>query len=87
LYELSDILSEVQAAKDNPKYEKLLGYFDTSAGVNPVVVKLPINYQNKCWEKATRYKRTHGVSYPPFETFVEFVHDLASMMNDPGFVF
>lgn len=43
LHGLSDLLFMVQNIKENPQYGKLLSYFDISASVNPVVMKLP------CW--------------------------------------
>lgn len=44
---LQDILSEILSTKENPKYEKLLSYFDTSMGTNQVVSKLPPQLQAK----------------------------------------
>lgn len=41
LFELSDILSEIEAVKDNVEYSTLLAYFDTSSGILPIVNKLP----------------------------------------------
>jgi hypothetical protein len=41
LYELSDLLSEIEYTKENPKFRTLLGYFDSSSGIRPIVGKLP----------------------------------------------
>ena len=40
LFELYDLLSELAALMKTPKYEHLLSYNDTAAGVNHVVGKL-----------------------------------------------
>ena len=47
LYDLSDILSEIEAVKEDTKYSSLLGYYDSSSGVTPIVRKLPVNLQEK----------------------------------------
>lgn len=69
LYELSDILSETLALKENPKYSQQFSYFDSSVGVLPIVQKLTSGLQNKWTSKASKYKQTHGVTYPPFTIF------------------
>nr|XP_027238609.1 uncharacterized protein LOC113829610 [Penaeus vannamei] len=58
LYDLHDLLCEVQSLKENPLYEKLFGHFDTSAGINPVISKLPPSVQGKWRDKASNYKKT-----------------------------
>ncbi|XP_033761542.1 uncharacterized protein LOC117343309 [Pecten maximus] len=85
LYDLLDILSEIQSLKEDLRYASLLSYFDSSTGVNPVVSKLPGHLQTKWTERATRYKITHKVSYPPLSHFVSFISDMATMLNDPSF--
>ena len=45
LYELVDILPEVEPVKEDQQYSLLLSYFDTSAGVIPIVNKLPVGLQ------------------------------------------
>ncbi|XP_062602420.1 uncharacterized protein LOC134264140 [Saccostrea cucullata] len=84
---LSDTLNEINAVKDNPKYSKTLSYFDTSDGVKPVLLKLPIHVQNKWRDKAIQYKKNNDVEYPPFCVFCTFVQEMAYVMNDPGFDF
>ena len=32
-----------------------------------------------------KYKKVHGVIFPPFSFFCNFLHDTAMTMNDPGF--
>ena len=87
LFELSDILSEIESCKENPKYATLLSYFDSSSGVNQIVSKLPFSIQGKWTSRASKYKSERGVSFPPFSFFVEFVRDMSKMFNDPGFVY
>jgi len=87
LYDLQDILSEILSTKENPKYEKLLSYFDTSMGINQVVSKLPPPLQAKWRDKASNYKRLNSVAFPPFSFFVDFISSQASTLNDPGFNF
>lgn len=87
LYDLLDILSEIESMKEDPRYRTLLSYYDSSAGINPVIAKLPHHMQNKWTERATRYKHTHNVTFPPFSQFVSFISELSSMMNDPSFTY
>ncbi|CAC5363401.1 unnamed protein product [Mytilus coruscus] len=49
--------------------------------------KLPQSLQYKWRDKATNYKKSKNVPYPPFSFFVEFISDQASKYNDPGFKF
>ncbi|XP_060074446.1 uncharacterized protein LOC132554162 [Ylistrum balloti] len=65
----------------------MLSYFNTSLGVIPIVNKLPYNIQEKWTMRAARFKREHGVSFPPFSCFTEFVREMSKVKNDPGFVY
>lgn len=47
LYDLSDILDEIEAAKEDTRYSCLLSYFDCSTGITPKVEKLPNDLQGK----------------------------------------
>ncbi|XP_048249047.1 uncharacterized protein LOC125378158 [Haliotis rufescens] len=85
LYELSDLLSEVESIKGQDEYKALLSYFDSSAGVIPIVNKLPYGLQERWTSHATRYKRTNKVPFPPFSIFVDFVRDISKEKNDPSF--
>ena len=85
LYELSDILSEIQSIKVKPKFQNLLAYFDSSAGVKPVVAKLPYGLQEKWTTRAARYKTQHDVAFPPFTEFCAFIEEMSQIKNDPGF--
>ncbi|XP_013421679.1 uncharacterized protein LOC106181750 isoform X2 [Lingula anatina] len=87
LYELLDILHEIEFKKEDPAYKDLLCQWDTSTGVNLVLHKLPFFLQNKWIDRAAKYKSTHSVPYPPFEDFVVFVREMSSRCNDPSFSF
>ena len=87
LYTLADIVAEIECVKENPKYQTLLGYFDSSSGVSPVVSKLPYNIQEKWTTEAVRYKKLHYVAYPPFTVFASFLRDIAKVRNDPSFMY
>ncbi|XP_062573628.1 uncharacterized protein LOC134235508 [Saccostrea cucullata] len=41
LYELTDILSEIESVKEDTKFSTLLGYYDSSSGVTPYRQKTP----------------------------------------------
>lgn len=58
LFDLADIFSEIESVKKNPQYSALLYYFDTSAGINPVILKLPTSLQEKWVATAVKYKKT-----------------------------
>ena len=87
LFDLSDILSQIESLKESTLYRSLFSYFDTSSGVNPIVGKLPYSLQEKWTTKAMNYKSSHNVPYPPFTFFVKFVEDMAKMKNDPSFLY
>ena len=85
LYELADILSEFEAAKENANYKNLLAYFDSSSGVGPIVAKLPHQLQEKWTNRAVDYKSKNKVFFPPFPVFANFVREMSKIKNDPGF--
>ena len=85
LYVLSDIVTEIESVMEAPKFRELLSYFNTSSGVIPIVSKLPPHLQAKWTNRAAKYKRTHDVPFPPFHEFCEFIRELSSILNDPGF--
>ena len=84
LYELADILAEIEAAKENTRYHALLAYFDASSGISPIVSKLPYNLQEKWTSRAVSYKRQHDTTFPPFSVFADFIRDMSRIKNDPG---
>ncbi|XP_063416574.1 uncharacterized protein LOC134698584 [Mytilus trossulus] len=87
LYDLSDIISEIEYHKENPKLGCLLAYFDSSRGVNPIVEKLPYGLQEKWITRASRYKSKYEVAFPPFTEFSDFIREISKIKNDPGFIF
>ncbi|XP_076045077.1 uncharacterized protein LOC143027605 [Oratosquilla oratoria] len=85
LYDLCDILYQIEALKANPVYSTLFAYYDASSGINPIVAKLPPCIQKAWTGRAMNYKTAHGVPYPPFSFFIEFVKEMARVENDPCF--
>ena len=85
MFELSDLLSEMESVKRNPKYSTMMSYYDSSAGILPIVNKLPHQWREKWTSRASEYKTRYGVSYPPFSILVKFIQDLSKVRNDPGF--
>ena len=69
LYDLADILSEVESAMENPLYKPLLSYYDTSSGINPIVAKLSYQLHEKWTNRAVSHKNQNKVSFPPFTVF------------------
>ena len=69
LYDLADLLSEIEAFKLDPKYSSILGYYDASSGVIPIVNKLPFNLLEMWVTHASNYKKRHSVAFPPFSVF------------------
>ena len=86
LTKLSDLLMELQSAKDEGDLPGL-SFLDTARGVNPIVQKLPFNLQERWASVGASYKRDHGVHFPPFSYFVDFVRQQDSIKNDPSFNF
>ena len=84
LYDLYDILCEIQCAKTNPLYSAM---YDSSTGVNKVVSCLPTSIQDKWSSRANSYKSQHGMLFPPFDFFVNFIYDMAKWRTDPSFQF
>lgn len=85
LYDLADMLSEIEGLKEEQTYSSVLAYFDSAMGVNPVVAKLPSGLQEKWTSHASQYKIKHGVAFPPFGVFAKFVRDNSKIRNDPSF--
>ncbi|KAL0161725.1 hypothetical protein M9458_045450, partial [Cirrhinus mrigala] len=84
LRELADLLQELSAAKQDG-FLPGLAYLDTASGVAPVVDKLPYNLQEKWMFYGSQVKQEHGVPFPPFSVFVNFIHQQAKARNDPSF--
>ena len=84
LFDLSDIVSEIESLKSNEKYASLLAYYDSSSGVTPIVNKLPYNLREKWITQASNYKKNHNVPFPPFCYFATWLRDLSKIRNDPS---
>lgn len=85
-YDLLDLLYEIEPNKQDPKYSRLLGYYDTSSGILPIACKLPNHIQDKWATRASQYKRLNHAPFPPFSIFVSFIKDICELKNDPGLV-
>ena len=72
LYDMVDILLEIEATKADPKFGPLLSYLDTSSGTNPIVTKLPVNFRDRWIGHAVQNCDRHEVYFPPFNKFVNF---------------
>ena len=86
LYDLLDIISEIEYQKENPKLGCLLAYFDSSSGINLIVDKLPYGLEEKWITRASRYKSRHEVAFPPITEFSAFIREISKIKNDPGFI-
>ncbi|XP_048747853.2 uncharacterized protein LOC125660050 [Ostrea edulis] len=84
LFELADILAEIDSVKENSTYSSLLSYYDTSSGVLPIIQKLPYSLQEKWTSRAVRYKKNHSAIFPPFSEFLDFIQEMSYIKNDPG---
>ena len=69
-----------------PGYQPLFSYFNTSAGINPIVNKLPPNIQSKWPDRAMAYKSRNAAVHPPFSEFCVFVRQMSTRFNDPSFL-
>jgi hypothetical protein len=85
LFDLVDLLMEIEAVKENPIYQTSLSYFDTASGIKPILGKLAYGIQEKWVNECVKYKKLHNVMHPPFAFFTKFVHRLAQVKNDPCF--
>ena len=54
LYELSDIVSEIEATMEDERYQSLLAYYNSSSGVIPIVNKLPYSLQETLFAEFLR---------------------------------
>lgn len=77
---------ELQSAKAKGDLPGL-SFLDTARVINPIVQKLPFRLQEKLASVGASYKRQRCVPYPPFDYFVGFVSQEASILNDPSFNF
>ena len=85
LFDLSDIVEEISSIMDSVRYHSVFSHFNSSSGVNQIVLKLPYNLQEKWTQEASRYKTRNDVIYPPFSVFANFIANMAKLRNDPSF--
>lgn len=84
LYDLADILSEIEALKEEGMYGSMFSYFDTSIGIGPIVCKLPYMLQEKWTNTASQYNKRHHTLHPPFVVFCDFVREQSKIRNNPS---
>lgn len=82
LYDLVDIVVEIDSLKNDEQYSSLFASYDSSAGVNLIVNKLPYQLQEKWTNEASRYKEQHNLAFPPFHFFASFLERMARVKND-----
>jgi hypothetical protein len=87
LYDLADIVSEIESVKEDERFRSLLAYFDSSTGVIPIVNKLPYGLQERWTGAAVKYMKVNKVPYPPFTFFAEFVREQNRIKNNPSFAY
>ncbi|XP_074662167.1 uncharacterized protein LOC141914773 [Tubulanus polymorphus] len=87
LYELSDILYEIEYIKEKPQLRNHLAYFDSSSGIKPIVAKLPYGLQERWTTRAVRYNSQNSTSFPPFTEFSAFIREMSRIKNNPGFTY
>ena len=87
LYELHDLLCEIQAVKTIDKYSVIFAYLDSSLGIKPIVQKLPRYIQEKWITRVVNYKKQLNVLFPPFSEFVNFIGEMSVIRNDPGLIY
>lgn len=62
-------------------------FLDTARGVNPIAEKLSYSLQERWISTGSRFKEEHGVAFPPFSIFSQFLQRQAKVRNDPSFAF
>ena len=87
LYDMVDILLEIEATKADPKFGPLLSYLDTSSGTNPIVTKLPVNFRDRWIGHAVQNCDRHEVYFPPFNKFVNFLRTESRVCMNPYFAY
>ena len=61
--------------------------YDTSSGINPIVMKLPVNIRDRWIGHALQYCDRQEVYFPPFNEFVNFVRIQSKLRSSPCFAF
>lgn len=63
LYEVSNLLEEIDATKQDMKYSAVLAQFDSCTGVNPIVQKLLYHLQQKWTHRASKFMSENSVVF------------------------
>ncbi|CAG2209609.1 unnamed protein product [Mytilus edulis] len=87
LYDLHDLLNEIQAVKTLREYSVIFSYLDSSLGIRPIVQKLPKFIQDKWITRVVNYKKQNQVIFPPFSEFLKFIGEISVIRNDPSLLF
>lgn len=76
LFDLADIVAEIESIMRYPSYVTVFAYYNSSSGANPLVAKLPTNLQERWTTGATKYKSANNVPYPPFSVFFSSIYTI-----------
>ncbi|XP_033744281.1 uncharacterized protein LOC117330169 [Pecten maximus] len=82
--EKTQTTSEILTVKKNARFSGVLSDYDSSLGIKQIVAKLPPRLQVKWTDRAASYKRSNDNAHPPFESFITFLGEMTSVMNDPS---
>lgn len=69
LFDLADIVAEIEFVMENPRYATVFAYYTSSSGVTPIVAKLPTNLQERWTTETNEYKSANNLFFPPFSVF------------------
>ena len=69
------------------RFQCLLGYFDSSSEIRPIVAKLQYALQEKWTSRTSSSIERYCVAYPPFVEFVSFIRQIIKTKNHPGFMY
>lgn len=87
LFDLADIVAEIESVIENIRYATVFAYYNSSSGGNPIIAKLPTNLQERWATKANKYKSANILSFPPYSVFSKYIHNTVKVRNDPSFVY
>ncbi|XP_062819808.1 uncharacterized protein LOC134294043 [Anolis carolinensis] len=82
LWDLSDLLTELESAKENPELPGLK-CLDQHLSQRQILTKLPFTLQERWGQEVFNYKEAHSQAYPPFSHLVQFITRAARERNDP----
>ncbi|XP_062813660.1 uncharacterized protein LOC134292487 [Anolis carolinensis] len=82
LWDLSDLLAELESAKENPELPGLQ-CLDQHLSQRQILDKLPFALQEDWGKQVFNYKEAHSQAYPQFSHLVQFITRAARERNDP----